>query len=127
MSKMEEIILYPRISKTEDRLGFGLYWRIPKEHRELVKKISLEFREGIQKRVDLTQKNFGLPASNGSYPKLSWSGEKGLTSIVIGDGCPCVILGSMNNYDFHNVNSSIQALALIEMLSIYLNGLQTLE
>lgn len=124
---MEEKILYPRISKVEGSLGFGLYWRIPKEYRELVKKITPEFREGMQKRADLTQKSFGLSTYSGSYPKLSWSEEKGLTSIVAGTGCPCVTLGSMNNYSFHNVDSSVQALALIEMLSIYLNGLQIQE
>jgi len=124
---MAEKILYPRISKGEGNLSFDLYWRMPKEHRELIKKITPEFREGMQKMANLTQKSFGLPNSSGSYPRLSWSEEKGLTGIVVGNGCPCVMLGSMSNYSFHNVDFSTQALALIEMLSIYLNGLQALE
>ena len=100
-----EYINYPKGSKG-DNSRFVLGWKLP-----------------IFRRI---QSEFGLQVSS-SYPEVNWKEERFLAGIIIGADDACARLNEIRSYCFDNISLPKEALALIGMLSIYLNALQTLQ
>jgi len=121
------MIHFPRISL--EQREFSLDWRLPAEYEDWTKAITPDFREVMEKRAKLVHTKFNLDNQYGSYPTLLWDDKRGLAGVVVGHGCPCARINetSMHSYSFHNVSTPIQALALLQTLSVYLNGLQKLK
>lgn len=120
------MIYYPRITADVEDMKYGLDLMLPEEYREWIKKIDDNVKIGTQKKCNLIQAKCNLDTSNGTFPGLEWSSnERGLLRIVIGMHCPCAKLDEEGRrFFFHNVSTSVQSLALLSMLTAYLNGLQ---
>ncbi|MBI2448975.1 hypothetical protein HYV49_01630 [Candidatus Pacearchaeota archaeon] len=119
------MIHYPRLSRYASE--FELDLRLPDEYNEWVKRINPEIRESVEQGARKIQKSFELDDYDGSYPILNWSEDRGLVGILVGARSGAGLAQeSVDRFYFHHVNSPLQALTLIGIISFYLNGLQNL-
>lgn len=118
---VNEIIWYPRVSYSNG--SFGLDFKVPREYREWIRAITPEFKEGFGKKARQIYEGFDL--SQKGFPELKW-GDRGLTAIGF-DDCSARLTSMENGFDFHNVRNGTCAIALLNILSSYLNAIQILS
>ena len=119
---------FPEIRK-RDSIYFELESKLPENYFELVRKVDDNFKEILNfDGIDI-MKECGLNTFNNHYPVFKWDGMKGLVSIVIGGSGKEVeaCLSDSYDYEFSFVETSNQALALLNIISTYLNNLRYLE
>lgn len=119
---------YPVISAVDGR-SFGLSLRLPEEYRAWIQSVTDDFKTEAQRRAIKIQDSLGLDTSDGSFPYLEWDKVLGLSQVIVGQRCSCAKLTETSylSYHFHNVETPAQALALVSVISTYLNGLQHLQ
>ena len=117
------MIHYPRLSRYGNEFSFDL--RLPDEYKEWVKKITPEIRESVEQGARKIQKSFELDDYDGDYPILNWSEDRGLIGIIVAPRAGVgLAIDPVYKYYFYHVESPLQAHALMDMISFYLNGLQ---
>lgn len=116
---------YPEI-RFHNKEQYGLNFEVPKNYKELVKKIDEDFIRGTQNSAKLVLKEFEVHCE---FPQFQWDKERGLHAIHIGEGRGAYLgcgenLEEDEGYIFKNIDESWQALAVFNIISLYLNRLQ---
>lgn len=107
---------YPRIEFS------GIYHldlEVPEHYNELIKNIDENFIRGTKNLAQLILKEF---EAGGSLFNLQFDEKKGLYGIHIGKGRGAYLYE--NKWIFKNIDESWQALAVFNIISLYLNRLQ---
>ncbi len=106
---------YPRINFTG---AYHLDLDVPENYKEIVKNIDENFIRGTENLAKIVLKEFeaeDIPTS------FQWDKERGLCGINIGQ-CG-IFLYENKKYIFKNIDESWQALAVFNVISLYLNKL----
>ena len=118
---------YPRIEfhKSYNKWSYSLDYEVPENYEKLIKNIDENFIKKTQNLAKLVLKEFDVVCE---YPVFQWNEKRGLHSIYIGDGRRALLLenslGKNERYFFQNISESWHALALFNIISLYLNKLQ---
>lgn len=109
---------YPEI-RFHNKEQYSLNFEVPDTYNELVNKIDEDFIRGTINSARPVLKEFGVRCE---FPQFQWDEKRGLHSIYIGDGRGAYLYE--NKWIFKNIDESWQALAVFNIISLYLNRLQ---
>lgn len=107
---------FPRIYK-----GYFLAYEVPENYEESIKNIDEKF---IKVTENLAKKVLEEFETGYKYPSFRWDEKRGLHSIVIGDGRGAYLNKDNGRWIFKNIAYEDQALAVFNIISMYLNKLQ---
>jgi len=120
---------YPQITKAAISKNSGsfaienfvLHLDIPKDYKTLVKKIDESFKKGIESSAQKILENFGLGAQLSLF---HWD-ARGLYEFFIGAGNGGALFDQeTGHWSFKSVKYYRDALAVSNILTLYLNNLQ---
>jgi len=106
---------FPRIYK-----GYVLEYEVPENYEELIKNIDEQFIKITENLAKKVLEEFG----GYKYPSFQWDEKRGLHSIVIGNGRGAYLDSYTRRWIFKNIGYENQALAVFNIISMYLNKLQ---
>ena len=105
--------------------GFSLDCEVPQNYRDLAAKIDEQFMTGLKNYSKLILNDFGIKYD---FPSFQWDSERGLHSICIGEGRGAYLNvngeGGKTKFLFKNIDTEMQAIAVLNIISTYFNRLQ---
>ena len=108
---------FPRIYK-----GYILDYEVPENYEELVKNIDEKFIKATKNLAKKVLEEFEIESK---YPYFHWDNKKGLEAIHLGrEGRGAFFNKDNRKWVFKNIDESWQALAVFNIISLYLNRLQ---
>jgi len=111
---------YPTVHQ-ENFCRLTVCWHVPENYREMVGLIDDEFKGSVELMAKDSQREFGGRLSDLA---LKWDLKKGLYEVVTGENNSGIYLDN-RAYKFRDIRVPVDALNVINIISRYLNGLES--